>query len=68
MNATEISWPPRRKALQGCALGTGIPIHEQEHARGVIESWLRDYNEVRPHSSLKGRASKEYAEAVAALY
>ena len=28
----------------------------------------RDYNEVRPHSSLKGRSSKEYAESVTALY
>ena len=39
-----------------------------KHAREVIESWRRDYNEVRPHSSLKGRSPKEYAEAVAALY
>ena len=38
------------------------------HAREVIESWRQDYNEVRPHSSLKGRSPKEYAEAVAALY
>ena len=39
-----------------------------KHAREVIESWRRDYNEVRPHSSLKGRSPKEYAEAIAALY
>ena len=26
-----------------------------KHAREVIEIWRRDYNEVRPHSSLKGR-------------
>ena len=39
-----------------------------KHAREVIEIWWRDYNEVRPHSSLKGRSPKEYAEAVAALY
>ena len=37
-----------------------------KHAREVIESWRQDYNEVRPHSSLKGRSPKEYAEAVAA--
>ena len=35
-----------------------------KHAREVIESWRQDYNEVRPHSSLKGRSPKEYAEAV----
>ena len=40
----------------------------REHAREVIESWLWDYNEVRPHSSLNGRSPKEYIEAVAALY
>jgi putative transposase len=39
-----------------------------KHAREVIESWRLDYNEVRPHSALKGKSPKEYAEAVAALY
>ena len=34
-----------------------------KHAREVIEEWRRDYNEVRPHSSLKGITPKEYAEA-----
>jgi putative transposase len=34
-----------------------------KHARDVIEDWRRDYNEVRPHSSLKDRTPKEYAEA-----
>jgi putative transposase len=33
-----------------------------KHARDVIEEWRRDYNEVRPHSSLKGCTPKEYAE------
>jgi putative transposase len=32
-----------------------------KHARDVIEDWRRDYNEVRPHSSLKGATPKEYA-------
>ena len=44
------------------------PRGRNPHAREVIESWRQDYNEVRPHSSLKGRSPKEYAEAVAALY
>ena len=35
------------------------------HARNVIEEWRRDYNEVRPHSSLKGATPKEYAEITA---
>ena len=39
-----------------------------KHAGEVIAIWRLDYNEVRPHSSLKGRSPKEYAEAVAALY
>lgn len=36
-----------------------------KHAREVIEDWRRDYNEVRPHSSLKGATPKEYAEMTA---
>jgi len=32
-----------------------------KHAREIIEEWRRDYNEVRPHSSLKGATPKEYA-------
>ncbi len=39
-----------------------------KYAREVIESWRQDYNEVRPHSSLKGRSPKKYVEAVAVLY
>jgi len=38
-----------------------------KHARYVIEKWRKDYNEVRPHSSLKGIAPKEYAEMTARL-
>ncbi len=38
-----------------------------KHAREVIEDWRKDYNEVRPHSSLKGRTPKEYAEAATGL-
>ena len=30
--------------------------------RALIEDWRRDYNEVRPHSLLKGSTPKEYAE------
>lgn len=33
-----------------------------KHAREIIEDWRRDYNEARPHSSLKGATLKEYAE------
>ena len=38
------------------------------HARESLETWRRDYNEVGPHSSLKGRTPKEFAEAMAGLY
>lgn len=30
-------------------------------ARGIVETWRRDYNEVRPHSSLGGRTPAEFA-------
>ena len=38
-----------------------------KHAREVIEDWRMDYNEVRPHSSLKGATPKEYAETTVRL-
>ena len=38
-----------------------------KHARDIIEDWWTDYNEVRPHSSLNGRAPMEYAEMAAGL-
>ena len=38
------------------------------HAREIIESWRQDYNEVRPHSSLKGKTPREFADSVAGLY
>ena len=37
------------------------------HARSIIEDWRRDYNEVRPHTSLKGSTPKEYAVSIAGL-
>ncbi len=38
-----------------------------KHARDIIEEWRKDYNEVRPHSSLKGATPKEYAETAVRL-
>ena len=32
-----------------------------DHARAVISEWWRDYNEVRPHSSLEKRTPAEFA-------
>jgi putative transposase len=37
------------------------------HARDIVEAWRRDYNEVRPHSSLGNRTPKEYALATVGL-
>jgi putative transposase len=34
-----------------------------KQARNIIEDWRRDYNEVRPHSSLKNMTPVEYANA-----
>jgi putative transposase len=34
-----------------------------KHARDVIEDWRKNYNEVRPHSSLKNMTPMEYAKA-----
>jgi putative transposase len=36
-----------------------------EQARELIEDWRRDYNEVRPHSSLANRTPREFAMAAA---
>jgi putative transposase len=38
-----------------------------KQARAIIEDWRKDYNEVRPHSSLNGMAPMEYAETAAGL-
>ena len=38
-----------------------------KYARDIIEAWRIDYNEVRPHRSLKGSTPKEYAEVMAGL-
>jgi putative transposase len=37
-----------------------------EDARQIIEAWRKDYNTVRPHSSLGYRTPKEYAARIAA--
>jgi len=36
-------------------------------ARETIEAWRKDYNEVRPHTSLGNRTPQEFAGAGAAL-
>ncbi len=36
-------------------------------ARETIEAWRRDYNEVRPHSSLGNRTPQEFTGAGTAL-
>ena len=38
---------------------------DMKHARNVIEEWRRDYNEVRPHSSLDNLTPVEYAKTTA---
>lgn len=35
-----------------------------EHARAVIASWRRDYNEQRPHTAIGGRTPAEFAKAL----
>jgi len=30
------------------------------HAREIIEDWRRDYNELRPHKSLRNRTPEEF--------
>jgi len=37
-------------------------------AKEIIENWRLDYNEVRPHSSLKGKTPNEFIESIAGLY
>jgi putative transposase len=32
-----------------------------DHAKAVIATWRRDYNEVRPHSSISNRTPAEFA-------
>ena len=37
-----------------------------EQAKAQIAEWRRDYNEVRPHSSLQGRTPAEFAATIRA--
>jgi putative transposase len=39
-----------------------------KHTRDAIEEWRRDYNEIKPHSSLKVITPKKYAEITVGLY
>jgi putative transposase len=36
-------------------------FHSLPEARGVIAGWREDYNQVRPHSALKGQSPHEFA-------
>jgi len=38
-----------------------------KHARNVIEEWRKDYNEIRPHSSLDNQTPVRYAKETAGL-
>jgi putative transposase len=40
-------------------------FHSLGHARAVLASWRRDFNEVRPHSSLGYLTPRAYADALA---
>jgi putative transposase len=35
-----------------------------EHAQSTFDEWVRDYNEVRPHSSLANLAALQYIARV----
>ena len=38
-----------------------------KHAPYIIEEWRRDFNQVRPHSSLNGRGFMKYPETASGL-
>jgi len=38
-----------------------------DDAKTIIEAWRRDYNETRPHMTLKNVAPEEYAQKMSAL-
>jgi len=42
-------------------------VYDLKDAREIIEDWRKDYNEVRPYSSLKGNIPKVYAEVAIGL-
>jgi putative transposase len=39
-----------------------------KHAREIIETWRKDYNEARPHGSLEGLTPQEYLEYNGVFY
>jgi hypothetical protein len=47
--------------------GTRARGQEDSSARSKIEAWRRDYNEVRPHSSLDNRTPMEFSRSATGL-
>jgi transposase InsO family protein len=41
-----------------------LPYSGNGHARAVLETWRRDYNEQRPHSKLGWMTPRDYARAI----
>ncbi|MBM4192716.1 MAG: transposase, partial [Gammaproteobacteria bacterium] len=35
-----------------------------DHARGVIETWRREYNDARPKKTLRGPTPTQYAKQI----
>jgi putative transposase len=35
-----------------------------QEAKEIIEKWRRDYNQVRPHSSLKGLSPQQFLDCI----
>ena len=39
-----------------------------DHARELIEEWRNEYNEIRPHRTLKGKTPKEFERELKISY
>ncbi len=53
-----------RVSIAGCETSCSTLFHLLAQARSVLAAWRKDFNEVRPHSSLGYLTPRDYARTL----